>query len=204
MGGRTPVLAAANRAFEQGDAQWAAELATLLIAIDHQDMEARRLKAAAFRKLGYATYNSNRRGFYLMGALELEGKLQQAGLTARYMNPDNIRKMPVALMLEQIRYKVDPKRAGAAAHTVALTIAGESDPWLLELRNSTLKFRRGEADGAPVVRLDRNALGELVSGNQTVDALVKAGAITGRGSAALKQIFSSLDLTVQPINLVIR
>ena len=204
MGGRTPVLAAANRAFEQGDAQWAAELATLLIAIDHQDMEARRLKAAAFRKLGYATYNSNRRGFYLMGALELEGKLQQAGLTARYMNPDNIRKMPVALMLEQIRYKVDPKRAGAAAHTVALTIAGESDPWLLELRNSTLKFRRGEADGAPLVRLDRNALGELVSGSQTVDALVKTGAITGPGSAALKQIFSSLDLTVQPITLVIR
>ena len=204
MGGRAPVLAAADRAFEQGDPQWAAELATLLIAIDHQDMDARRLKAAAFRKLGYATYNSNRRGFYLMGALELEGKLQQAGLTARYMNPDNIRKMPVPLMLEQIRYKVDPKRAGAGDHAVALAIAGESDPWLLELRNSTLKFRRGQAGTMPVVNLERTALGDLVSGSQSVDALVKTGAISGAGSSALGQIFAALDLTVTPINLVIR
>jgi alkyl sulfatase BDS1-like metallo-beta-lactamase superfamily hydrolase len=204
MGGRAPVLAAAERAFTQGDAQWAAELATLLIAIDHQDMEARRLKAAAFRKLGYATYNSNRRGFYLMGALELEGKLQQAGLTARYMNPDNIRKMPVALMLEQIRYKVDPKLAGAADRAVTLVVEGESEPWLLQLRNSTLKFHRGQAGVAPIVKLGRSALGDLVSGSQSVEALVKAGALSGEGSRVLHQIFNALDLIGTPINLVIR
>lgn len=204
MGGRDRVLATATKAFTDGDAQWAAELATPLITIDHQDMDARRLKAAAFRKLGYATYNSNRRGFYLMGALELEGKLNSEGLTARYMNPDNIKKLPVPLMLEQIRYRVDPRRAGAGDHAVALQLPGESDAWLVELRNSTLKYRRGPAGDLPVAKLDRAALGNLVAGSQPVAALVKAGAINGDGAPILATIFDALDLAATPIHLVVR
>lgn len=204
MGGRSRVLKAARRAFAQGDSQWAAELATSLIAIDRQDMDARRLKAAAFRKLGYATYNSNRRGFYLMGALELEGKLQQAGLTARYMSPDNIKKMPVPLMLEAVRYRIDPKRAGAREERVALNIAGERAPWLVELRNSTLKSGMGEAGEVPAVTLDRAAFGELVAGAVSVEALAGKGAIKGEGIPALTRIFDVLDLAATPIDLVVR
>jgi alkyl sulfatase BDS1-like metallo-beta-lactamase superfamily hydrolase len=204
MGGRARVLDTATRAFKQGDAQWAAELATLLIAIDHRDIAARTLKAAAFRTLGYATYNSNRRGFYLMGALELEGKLDPQGLTARYMNPDNIKKMPVPLMLEAVRYRVDPKRAGAENIGVALNIAGEKTPWTLELRNSVLKAQPAGAGVFPAVTLDRAALGELVAGAASVDALTAKGAIRGEGVAALAGIFGALDLTSAPINLVVR
>ena len=204
MGGRAKLLDAAERALKGGDAQWAAELTTLLIAIDHQDMAARRLKAAAFRTLGYASYNSNRRGFYLMGALELEGKLNPQGLTARYMNPDNIKKMPVPLMLEQVRYRVDPRRAGDRDVRVALLVAGERAPWIVELRNSTLKSRAGEAAGLPSVTLDRATLGELVAGGATVAALAQAGAVKGEGAAALGQIFEALDLAAAPISLVVR
>lgn len=204
MGGRARVLDAALRAFNEGDAQWAAELATPLITVDHQDVEARSLKAAAFRTLGYATYNSNRRGFYLMGALELEGKISPQGLTARYMNPDNIKKMPVPLMLEAIRYRVDPKRAGAQDIGVALTVTGERTPWALELRNSVLKARPGEAGALPVVALDRAALGELVAGAASVETLAKKGAITGEGVAALGRIIDAIDLAPTSINLVVR
>ncbi|WOK36098.1 alkyl sulfatase dimerization domain-containing protein [Sphingomonas sp. C3-2] len=204
MGGRDKVLATAAKAFETNDAQWAAELTTMLIAMNREDMDARRLKAAAFRKLGYATYNSSRRGFYLMGALELEGKLKTEGLTARYMNADNIRKMPVGLMLEQLRYRVDPKRAGKQDLRVALTLPGEAQPWLLELRNSTMKYRPGPAGDLPVVALDRAALGALVAGADTVPALAKAGSIKGNGIKAFEQIFDGVDLTSAPISLVVR
>ena len=204
MGGRKRVLAAATKAFKDGDAQWASELTTLLIAIDHQDMDARQLKAAAFRKLGYATYNANRRGFYLMGAMELEGALNAKGLTARYMNPDNIKKMPVALMLEQARYRVDPKQSGAGDDRVALVVSGEATPWLVELRNSTLKSSPGAAGTTPSVTLDRAALGDLVAGAATVGDLAQKGAITGDGIATLGRIFGALDLSATPIELVVR
>ncbi|SNS63775.1 Alkyl sulfatase BDS1, metallo-beta-lactamase superfamily [Sphingomonas laterariae] len=209
MGGRARVLATATDAFTKGDAQWAAELTTLLIAIDHQDMDARKLKAAAFRKLGYATYNSNRRGFYLMGALELEGKINPNGLTARYMNPDNIKKMPVPLMLEQVRYRVDPAKAGDRDVSVALSLPGQAggaaDSWVVELRNATLKsYRQAAPAGMPVATLDRAALGELVAGAATVDVLAKRGAISGNGAPALSSIFNALDLKPAPISLVVR
>ncbi|MCC2600875.1 alkyl sulfatase dimerization domain-containing protein [Sphingopyxis yananensis] len=204
MGGRDRVLETATQALKGGDAQWAAELTTMLIAMNQQDMGARQLKAAAFRTLGYATYNSNRRGFYLMGALELEGKLNPQGLTARYMNPENIKKMPVALMLESIRYQVDPARAGAQDIGVALNIAGEKAAWALELRNSVLKARPGAAGALPVVTLDRAALGELVAGAASVDALTAKGVISGEGAADLARIFATIDLAPAPINLVVR
>jgi alkyl sulfatase BDS1-like metallo-beta-lactamase superfamily hydrolase len=38
-------------------------------------MNARYLKAAALRRIGYATANTNWRGFYLTAARELEGSV---------------------------------------------------------------------------------------------------------------------------------
>ena len=52
MGGRDRVLNEARQSMDAGDAQWAAELTTYLIRIDHEDRDARAVKAAAFRKLG--------------------------------------------------------------------------------------------------------------------------------------------------------
>jgi len=51
----------------------AAELATLLIRIDRDDQAARAVKAASFRKLGYAQINGVWRSWYLSAARELEG-----------------------------------------------------------------------------------------------------------------------------------
>ncbi|MFX9042799.1 alkyl sulfatase dimerization domain-containing protein, partial [Acinetobacter baumannii] len=47
MGGRDKVLAAARAAYDKGEFQWAAELATYLIRIDQKDKDARALKANA-------------------------------------------------------------------------------------------------------------------------------------------------------------
>ena len=80
MGGRDKVFAEAERAFFAGDPQWAAELTTPLIRIDRDDWQARYLKAAALRKIGYRQTSSSLRGFYLTGALEIEGKVDPGAL----------------------------------------------------------------------------------------------------------------------------
>ena len=78
MGGRGAVLERAAVALESGDARFAAELATYVIRLDPTDMDARRVKAAAYRRLGYATVNATWRGFYLTGARVLDGSLDPA------------------------------------------------------------------------------------------------------------------------------
>jgi alkyl sulfatase BDS1-like metallo-beta-lactamase superfamily hydrolase len=78
MGGRAAVLERAAGALESGDARFAAELATYLIRLAPNDMDARQVKAAAYRILGYATVNATWRGFYLTGARVLDGSLDPA------------------------------------------------------------------------------------------------------------------------------
>lgn len=204
MGGPKRVLNAARRAYDEGDPQWAAELTTLLISRDQNDMDARNLKAAAFRKIGYATYNSNRRGFYLMGALELEGKLNPKGLTARYMNPDNILKMPTALMLESIRYRVDPSIAKDSNAQVRINLSDRNESWLLTLRNSTLKAQPAETSKAPSVTMNAASLGQLVSGASNVTKLTQSGQLTGTATKQLSSIFATIDFSNDPIALVVR
>lgn len=52
--------------------------------------------------------------------------------------------------------------------------------------------------------LDHAALGELVAGAESVEAHLKKGAIAGEAVAALGRIFSAIDLTQAPVNLVVR
>lgn len=204
MGGRHRVLDAARRAFDENDAQWSAELSTLLISVDQKDMDARNLKAAAFRKLGYATYNSNRRGFYLMGALELEGKINSQNLTARYTNPENIRKMPPPLMFESIRYRIDPMKAVDKNILVNIDITDQQQSWALQLRNSTLKVISGARTSGRSVKLNTETLGRLITGAHKVNDLSASGDIMGEGVADLEKIFSTIDFSAEPITLVTR
>lgn len=78
MGGRAAVLERAARALESSDARFAAELATYVIRLEPDDLDARKVKAAAYRRLGYAAVNATWRGFYLTGARVLEGSLDPA------------------------------------------------------------------------------------------------------------------------------
>lgn len=204
MGGRDRVLQEAEQAYERGDSQWAAELATPLIRIDNQDMDARKLKAAAFRKLGYASANSTWRSFYLMGALELEGRLDTDGLNRRYTNPESVARMPPALVLESLRYLVDPAKAQDSVMRINLKFTDVAQDYQLELRNSTLKVRLGEApDADSQVELTRAALAELVLERQSVDEAIKAG-VKVVNPSFFKKLFEALDLSQSPISLVAR
>src|SRR5882757_3467709 len=104
MGGRDVVLAASIKAFEEGDPQWAAELATLLIRIDREDQAARAVKAAAFRKLGYAQINGVWRSWYLSAARELEGfdfiAFARANARAGFAAPDLVAALPARAFVE--------------------------------------------------------------------------------------------------------
>jgi alkyl sulfatase BDS1-like metallo-beta-lactamase superfamily hydrolase len=74
IGGRDKVLALAREALGRGtepEAQWAAELTTLLVRIDHDDCDARKIKADAFRLLAAPQTNPNWRNWYITSAREL-------------------------------------------------------------------------------------------------------------------------------------
>lgn len=146
MGGRDRVLAAADQAFEDGDPQWAAELATKLIRVDHNDMAARRLKAAAFRKLGYAEVNAIWRNWYLSGARGLEivdPELIRTGMArlARFVaSPDLIAALPARAFVEGFVVRLKAEETLDVVMTVGFRFPDTGEVYGIAIRRGVAQF----------------------------------------------------------------
>ena len=73
-GGVDKLRATAEAALDDGDAQWAAQLADHLIALDAADQHAKDLKAAAFEQLAQQQTSANGRNYYLTQAQQLRAE----------------------------------------------------------------------------------------------------------------------------------
>jgi alkyl sulfatase BDS1-like metallo-beta-lactamase superfamily hydrolase len=138
MGGRDQVLAAAGMAFEEGDPQWAAELVTRLICLDHDDTAARGLKAAAFRKLGYAQINAIWRNWYLLAARELES----SELTAvrRAPPPDLVTALPARTFVEGLPTRLKAEETLDIDISVGFRFPDSQEVYGIELHRGVARF----------------------------------------------------------------
>ena len=79
MGGPHKVSQAASEAVEKGGFEnwsWALKLTSLLMQLDPNDADVRKIRADAARALGQHTASANARGFYITEALAMENKLK--------------------------------------------------------------------------------------------------------------------------------
>lgn len=195
MGGRDKVLAEAERAFAAGDAQWAAELTTPLIRIDKDDWTARHLKAAALRQLGYAQTSSSLRGFYLSGALEIEGKFDplvlQRVVTRQVLDPTTL---PSEGLFTQLRYRVNPERADGKKVSVAYRFTDTNEDFTLNLRNGILEVVPRRTDPVDVrVAMTRRQFDAIFAGALTHEqAIAQGGRLTGN-PGAVGTLFAAFD-----------
>jgi alkyl sulfatase BDS1-like metallo-beta-lactamase superfamily hydrolase len=150
MGGADTVLDAAKNAHGEGDHQFAAELAQLVVRTVPDDEDAKLVKAAALRALGYQELNPIARSWYLTGALELEGSL----------DPDQIIQAMMGMLAVQgsamdivkgWRYWLDAEAAGDTLLTVGLQLTDSGEEITVRLRNSVLNAEEGIADDADAV-----------------------------------------------------
>jgi alkyl sulfatase BDS1-like metallo-beta-lactamase superfamily hydrolase len=195
MGGRDRVFKAAEKAFSDGDPQWAAELTTPLIRVNKEDWPARQLKAAALRVLGFAQTSSSLRGFYLTGARELDG-LFDPGAVQRKAREQlvNLETTPTAMILENLRFAINPERASGKRFAVGYLFTDTDESFTLTLRNSVLEVTPSLTDApATVVQLTRAFGNRMLRGEETLQSGVDSGAITIRGNLdevrALHSIF---------------
>jgi alkyl sulfatase BDS1-like metallo-beta-lactamase superfamily hydrolase len=195
MGGRDKVFAAAEQAFADGDPQWAAELTTPLIRVNKEDWPARQLKAAALRVLGFKQTSSSLRGFYLTGARELDGLFDPSAIQRKaWEQLVNLETTPTAMILENLRFAINPERASGRQLTVGYQFTDTDESFTLVLRNSVLQVTPSLPDGtATVVQLTRAFGNRILQGAETLQSGVDSGAITIRGNLdevrALHSIF---------------
>ena len=151
MGGRDQVYTAAKDAYNDDDFQFSAELLTYLIRVDHDDMQARQLKAHAFRKMGYAEINTTWRSWYLTSALELEGKIsprQEGQKLLAELGATKLDGMSAREILEMLRYRVKAEEVQDDQLTITYHLTDTDEKVTTQLRNSVLLVRDGLDDNA--------------------------------------------------------
>ncbi|MFN9031361.1 MAG: alkyl sulfatase dimerization domain-containing protein [Betaproteobacteria bacterium] len=195
MGGQAAVRQAATSANAQGGLanwRWTLRLTTLLLDVDANDAEARKLRAAAARQLGQRTSSANARGFYLTEALQIEGAMQVMGQPVtldairRFLGTPTAQALAAASVdenLQFVRYLVDPRKAEGLRQ--AFTLAVEGDPRLrrLELRNGVLVISDAAAAAPTHFQLTRQGLAAFVLGTRAssaADALTQLDRVLDR------------------------
>lgn len=184
MGGRDTVFAEAEQAFFDKDYQWSSELTALLVRVDKQDMPARQLKAAALRAIGYATANTNWRGFYLSSALELEGKINPqaiiAGLRKNSFKPE---QMTTAQLFNTMRFYVDAESIEDEHLKIGFIFSDTGEKYTLEIRNSILDIHSSlVADTDATLTLERTTLNSLINKELSYADAITAGKVKVDGS----------------------
>lgn len=203
LGGRERVATLARNALQESDPQFAAELATWLIRSDRKDAHAREIKATAFRTLGYQQTNMNWRNFYLMGAMDLAGKVDLRNYTGQLDNPDNLARLPLAVMLDSLRYRVDAGKAGDTRLTLGLHFP-DAEPLAVELRNSIIQIHRGTLPKTnATLALSAETFAALMLGNRSPGDAIDEGSVIVEGDQqAVTQFFTLLDYDIAPGSLL--
>ena len=167
MGGRDKVYSEAKKSYLDEDFQFAAELLTYLIRVDHSDMPARQLKAAAFKQMGYAETNTTWRSWYLTSALELEGKINPREIGENLMKKYGAKRldtMSALEILDVLRYRVKAEDVGEDELTITYHLTDTNEKVTTQLRNGVLLVSAG---------LDKNADASLTMSRDTFIRIAK-------------------------------
>ncbi|MCU1718050.1 alkyl/aryl-sulfatase [Pseudomonas sp. 5P_3.1_Bac2] len=213
MGGRDKVLLAAGNAYLAGDYQWAAELASYSIRLDHDDQLARQIKARSFRKLGYASMNINWRNWYLMSAMELEGQLDgalakdmSARLRGAFLSPAMLKNLPTQVFLQNWVTRIDPQKSEDLEMTLGFALPDINEQWSLEIRRGVAQLHPGiAADTTLRLTLNKSYLNSIISGDTSLLKGALLGDVKVSGNLLeVRRFLASFDFSDEPIALTVR
>ena len=182
MGGSEKVTEAALSAYKKGDYQWAAELASYLIRVDKNNMEARKVKAAAFRQLGYAGMNINWRNWYLTSALELEGKLDTVQIAKNmaniFMPPDILAEMPVDVSLKVWTSRLKAEETLSVNRSLGFEFPDLNETYGLTIRRGICQFDVNPENSMDMVlSMTKPVFNDVLSGKTTIESAIINGNI---------------------------
>jgi alkyl sulfatase BDS1-like metallo-beta-lactamase superfamily hydrolase len=167
MGGHDKVLAASEQALKAGDAQFSAELSSLLVHAATGDTQAQHLQAAAFRKLGYAQISANWRNYYLVSAMELDGQLPSAPYLkgASEMLGGAYKGLPASNQVAALPSRLRAEATLDQDMVVGVRYTDVKDEFRLHLRRGVLEVAHKAAVDAPLIfEVTRPAMGALLAG----------------------------------------
>jgi alkyl sulfatase BDS1-like metallo-beta-lactamase superfamily hydrolase len=199
MGGRDAVMEAASKAIDDGEYTWAAEILTNVIRVDNNDMEARKLKAEAYRQFAYTLVNVNWRNWTLTAAAELDGEADLSGGFA-FTSPDVIQAFPSNVLLQMLTTRIDPEKSADVNMTLGIKLPDVNEGLGLEIRRGVVQFHETlPADSNVTLVTDRAYLNRMLVGDINITGEMAIAIAEGApaGAVAMMAAINSGDIKVE-------
>ena len=166
VGSRRKVRKAAEKAFEDGERGWAAELARMLVTTDPTDQQARQMLARILRAIAYDSNTSNLRHYLLTEALVMEGKVDLEQLPVDVANPRFLAANPDSVLFRAQGTRLDPVSSVDAVLVGGFTMRDTGEEHTLIIRRGVIEWRAGRPDEADLrVRFDRPTWIQIAGGH---------------------------------------
>ena len=194
-GGADALIANAQKAFDNGDYRWVAELVNHLVFADPTNTAARNLQADALEQLGYQAESSTFRNAYLMGAQELrQGPPKPTPMPVR--NRGLLLAMTIEQLFDSLSVRIKSEELGGVSLCVNWYFTDIDEKWIIGISNRTLYATPGrhEKSAAATITLTRLTMLDVITQATNFVDQITAGTISIYGDAsALLEIFGKLD-----------
>ena len=179
MGGADSITDRAQKAFDDGEYRWVAEVLNHVVMNDPSHTRARALLADSLEQLGYQCESGPWRNFFLCGALELREGLPEGSSFGA--SEGMARGMPIENMFQTMAVRLNgPKAEGVSLHINIKFTDGEDT--LLSIENSVLHAFRGRQHAEPAATLTVSELDY----KRMMMRLTDAPTLMGDGSLAIE------------------
>ncbi|WP_310631197.1 alkyl sulfatase dimerization domain-containing protein [Paraburkholderia sp.] len=195
MGGSAAVLSKAHGYYSKGDYRWVAEVVNHVVFAEPQNTSAKQLLADAYEQLGYQAESASWRTFYLTGAQELRGGIQQLP-APQPQSPDTIQAMPLDMFLDYLGIRLNGDRAAGKTASFNLVLTDTKENYVLGVENSALHYTGNKSlkSADATVTMTRADLNDIMMGKTNMQKLVMAGnAKIDGNSQKLGEFVSWLD-----------
>ena len=147
-GGSDNVLAKAQKAFDNDNYRWTAELLNHLVSVEPDNKAARELLARTYDQLGYQAESGPWRDVYLTGALELRQGTPKVGVNLA-ATKDLLLQTPVSNFFDTLAVRLKSEDAVNKDSRIVINFTDLNESHLLWIENSVLHHRLVD-DSKPV------------------------------------------------------
>ncbi len=142
-GGADKAIATAQKAFDQGDMRWAAELLNHVVMADASNKAAKELLAKTYEQMGYSAESATWRNAYLSGAQELRNGPPAKGMS-KAGAIELLLQTPMERFLEAMAASLDGPAAEGKNYRINITLSDQKESYALWIDNAVLHFKRGQ------------------------------------------------------------
>ena len=176
FGGINEAISGVRTAIDNGEYEWAAELATYALNSNPENEEAKLLKAHALRVLGQRSDSFDIRHWSITEARVLEGKITIVPIKAYTTSPEQMAELPIGKLLRALPTILDPQKASGVDLVLGVQYSDINENYTLHIRNSILAVTEGIPVNPNMMLLtDSGTHKQIVGGHLSIIDAIQTG-----------------------------